>query len=403
MAILVTRDILPEPSEWAGVAALPGGIWRTGNGIHVVWQAFRWLSDAGTPSVDKSRTWLAAATFDPTTGSASAVSTYDIYPPQVTSSQSGLYTVAGRSDGLFSVGYDWFENGSRPQRALFLKVSGSTPTSLELPVDGDPSQLGLQTHAAWDGKAFALHAYGAPPQFTLHVARVDPQGNVLLPFTQYGITKNTSSGAFGHKSSTNPISGRTYVFDADLSNRLSGHLQDGSPLPGTGPTSGPKVVEAIGLQTTETSRAAVSADADGAWVGWSQTNTTPTLKDLVFQRLDIDGNPEGAAIKTSITPLDDPGGIWRLAVLSRGKDRVFAVGASPTRVYGFLIENGVVGPASVIVDAEGSQNFDVRDLVAFDYEDETWIGFSEVAAEGAIRVLRVKPGCVYPSLSKASQ
>jgi len=395
--IVVSPQLLPDESEWSGVKALPGGVWRTSSGLHVAFQAFRWLGDAGTPTGDLTRTWLAVASFDASSGSQSGINVYDIYPPNITSSDSGLYSVAARDDGTLAVGYDWAESGQRPQRVLFLQVGASQPSkSITVPVNGDPLQIALQTAAAWDGEAYALHAYGAPPQFSLHVARVDAQGNVLLPFTQYGVTYNVGYGEAGHKTSTNGVSGRTYVFDADGARLLNGHDRNGTAIPWTPVPADPSGVPGVGAGWP----GLVADDVGGAWLAWLQATTSVGGDVLAISHVGPTGSI--ASYVTSQPPQDDPGNLVSHALVSRGSS-VWVASATAQRIYGFDATETSVSVVSVIIDSTSMPKFDIRNMAAFDFQDETWLGFSEQhqGYAGVLRVVKVAPGCVYgPALGK---
>lgn len=393
--IVVGPGALSNPGNWFHAPGpLPGGLFRTASGVHLAWIAYRYYPSSSVEKfLENTVPWLVTSTFAPESGASVGHSERPVFPDKVTTVQGGLFSFAGRSDDAFALGYAYTQNGERKERVLLGRMGDSDASSLIVPVSGDPLLIATQTAAAWDGEAFALHAYGAPPQFTLHVARVDDQGNVLLPFTQYGRTDHVGYGETGHKTSTSADSGRTYVFDSDIDNLLGGHSRDGTPLPGTGPIGGGKQVEAVGFPTTSSHMPAVAADGTGAWVGWQQKNTGPTVVDVVLQRLDLDGAPVGQGIKIFGPPLSE---LSRWTLLSRGPGEVWILGATANRVYAAPVQGGVVGSPIVVVDS--ASTFDVRNMTAFDYQDETWLAFSEQHLDyaGVLRVVRVKPGCVYP-------
>ncbi|MBK7584296.1 MAG: hypothetical protein IPI67_29345 [Myxococcales bacterium] len=377
-------------------------MWATDKGVHVAWWAVKWLPKPNQPPQwDSGRVWLIVDTFDRDTGTLLGQNLFDPYPPSVTAKLSGLYSVGARSDGTFVVGYDWVENGERPQRAMLFHVGDDKPfANVVLPVAGDPLLIGTQLAAGWDGEAFALHAYGAPPQYTLHVARIDETGKVLLPLTQYGSIPNVSASELGSKTCTGPESGRPYVFSADTDNLLAGHDRAGAPR---------LVWQARRSWTPSGSRRrprgppALAADADGGWLGWIQTK--PTGGDLVVQRINLDGDPTGNAAMGSIYPLADPKGLSRIALQSVGKGGARVYSASTTKLYLIPLDAAEWGTPSLIVDSTSTPDFDARDLSPFAWKDENWLGFWEQHAgyDTILRVLKVKPGCVYPGRRGAAQ
>lgn len=196
--------------------------------------------------------------------------------------------------------------------------------TLELPL-GVPEVR--HTFAAWDGEAFAMHVYGAPLTFGLFVARVGDNGDIVLPLTEYGIASNVPPTIFSHRTSTNPESGRSYSADASGSAFLSGHLRDGTRLPGT--ESGAKVVKASGESTEVANTAAISADAAGAWVVWQQNIDAAETWGLKVQRVDLNGDATGAAGTIPIFPVDPEDGIWRWGLLSHGETATIIAASDP--------------------------------------------------------------------------
>ncbi|MBK7580070.1 MAG: hypothetical protein IPI67_07660 [Myxococcales bacterium] len=344
--------------------------------------------------------WLVVSTFAEDTGIAVGQDLHSVFPPGITTNEAVIESVAGRSDGLFSIGYDYPEGTVRKQFASLGRVGvEKLAVTVEIPSDGDPTQLADQTAAAWDGEAFAMHAYGAPPQFTLHVARVSESGAVLLPFKQFGQTVNVNYILDGHVTSTNAESGRTYVFDSFSESILNGHLRTGESF-----TSGPQKIQAVGLPPTSSANmAVVSADSSGAWLGWTQWSETESGKrDAIVQRVDSGGKPSGDAVlfSTEIAkPLGDPSGVWEWAISSQGGTDALVVAATHEGIYSKQITNGIPKDAVVVLDGNGAPELDARDFEIVEAQDERWVFFSE-KHQGYVQILRVlklAEGCVYPA------
>jgi hypothetical protein len=232
------------------------------------------------------------------------------------------------------------------------------------------------------------------------VARVAPAGEVLLPAT----TKFGSVRMLDYKTGTDPVSGTSYVFDAAQGTFLSGHLRDGTILPGT--EDGPKPVEANGMTTFIGGVPALGVASGALWVMWTQQADYASLDAAVGQRLDAAGDSVGDAVILD-TPADDPS--WmphRYAVVPRSEGRAWFAGATGEALYGWEYDGGELGPPRMVVDNRGDP--DTVGLAATGFillEDEggIWLSYTEDDPESLVpprRVLRVKEGCVYESLDK---
>lgn len=395
--IQIGPSALSSPRQWVPQGEpIPGGLWVSGDDLHVAWMAFEWNGVPGSDTFAR----LVISSFNRVSGVVSQPTVHSLFPSGVTTNEAVVESFAGRSDGLFAVGYDYMDAGSRKQFATLGQAGvDALVGTFEIPVDGDPLQLGDQSAAGWDGEAFAMHAYGSPPQFTLHVARVSETGGTLLPFTQYGQTINVNYILDGHVTSTNPESGRTYVFDSLSENLLNGHLRTGESF-----TAGPKQIQAVGFATSTTAnKAVVSSDEAGAWIGWIQIDdATSTSFNAVVQRVDLDGNPiENAAVfPTKVgAEFGDLGGVGEWALLSGGAQRVDVVAATGLSIYSLAISGGSVGAGTVLVDGSSAPELDARDFEITEAQGEKWVFFSE-KRQGHIRLLRVVKavdGCVYPA------
>ncbi len=395
--IVVNRAMFEDRDAWfVNGDSLPGGLWASDNVIHLAWTSYRFLDGHTTEYLTDTAPWLILSSFDEATGAVIRNDRYAPFPPSIKWGEGAIRSFAARADGTFVVGHEWVTNSGMSFSAGIGRSTDPTIyTSVSLAEVGPEDTIAAQTFAAWDGEAFALHAYGAPPQFSLHVARVDDQGNVLLPFTQYGITANVPPAVLSHRTATSPESGRTYSFDAEGDTILNGHLRDGSPLPGT--ESGPKTVVASAEPLYSASDPAIAADASGAWALWWQfAGGSPTVDyKILLQRLDLDGEEIGESATLPLFPLSDPGGIARWTLLSRGES-VEVLAASNYSLYSFRYD-GALGPPKRVLTLAPDDALDIRDMQAIEWQGETWLSYSQNKGDFYVRVLKVKDGCVYPA------
>ena len=391
--VAVEGETLAPEGDWVGALSVQGTL-RIGDDdlARFAVAAYRALPEPGTPPLwDSSRTWLMG--IKQTGNQAFEIRPYDTFPPEITAKNTGIYSGAWSGDTLGVVQ----THKTIPEFVIVKPDSpGSGITKVPLSNPPNPSSVAAPTYVTWDGEAWAVHGYGAPPQFTLWVARVGTDGTLLLPYTQFGETINAAIGTFAHVLSTDPVSGRTYVFDAyGKSNVLNGHARDGSRLPGM--ESGPKLIKANGTPTTSTDTPAVSADSTGVWVGWAQLNTGPAYYPMLVQRLDVAGDPVGDAIEVpGEDVLGDKDRVRYWALLSRGPSGLVAFAATAAGAYVYEVDQGQVkNLRRVVVDDSGDADLDFRALQMLEHDGELWLGFNEHSGLRRVRALKAAPGCVY--------
>jgi hypothetical protein len=382
---------LPAPSAWSKlrVDALPGGLWASPQGIHLGWLAYRFYPEGSTSQyIDKAVPWLIVTTISSTDGTVLAHDEHPLFPDGILSGSANVWSMAGRPDGSFAVGYKWWENGGGPQRVAFGKV-GTPGLSLKLTLPAASVDPIAQTAAAWDGEAFAFHAYGSPG-VGLYVARVDQQGTVLLPFTKYGSTMNIDDGIVGHRTSTNAESGRTYVMDAAGKRLLNGHLRDGTPLP-----NAPKYIDPVGSPAdTSGGHGLVASDPAGAWVSWHQDEGVPLALAQIVQRTTLDGEPTSASVHLTAQPLGDPDGECLAGLVSK-EGGVEVLQAGPSAMYRTVVKGVAAEEPFRFMHGNGKDDSClIAELFPFVWNGETWLAYSHNASY--LRVVKVKDGCTYP-------
>ena len=259
------------------------------------------------------------------------------------------------------------------------------------------------THVAWDGEAFTLDVRD---DTTLVTLRRSESGEVVLPPTPFGTVGALSYVNYdsGYKSSTNPVSGRTYVFDAGGSRWLAGHERSGETIAWI------PELDAIELEPppcdgsdgwgvvcgTGAGKPAVAADPEGGvWVAWHQS----TVRELSLvggvQHYDADGNA-GPFIWFR-TPEGDRGAAENAALYAYSATRALLVSSSGTALYAFDVEGSTISEARALTDhvPNPTLNEGFRELVLLrDESDLTWLVFEQ---DTRIRALKVAPGCLYPT------
>jgi len=386
--VAITAKVLGDSKEWLDVGALSGPLWARADALHVAWVGYHSHSGGKT-----SVPWLVVGTIHPDLGTIVDAQTYSLFPPALTYVDCAIYSFAGRSDGTFAVGHAWVEDGKRPPRVAIGRLGSPELKTALIPLAvGDANMFAGQSAAGWDGEAFALHGYDAPPQFALFAARVDDQAQVLLPFTEFGWTKNPAYTVFTHRVSTDATSGRSFVFDADGPRIVNAHERSGDQTPLT--KAGPMELKASGASEADSQYGVVSADSEGgAWFAWADDVVWGARPSLAVAHLDAKGSVTHS-FKTQ-PPAGDAGNFARHALVPRPTG-AWLVSATGYGMYTFdVADSGLSAPARLV---EGlSDDNDVRDMEAIEFQGERWVSYAEYKAERFIRVLKAKPGCVYPA------
>jgi hypothetical protein len=332
--------------------------------------------------------WLIVSTFQPESGSLIQNDMYRVMPNGLTADFTGMESFAGRDDGTFVVGYEYAENKKLPPRVSLGRLGeGEVYKTIVVPANPDPTLIAFNTAAGWDGEAFAVHAYGAPPQFTLHVARLDEQGSVLLPFTQFGQTAEAAQPGYllGHRTSTNATSGRTFVFDGDVV-QVSAHDRAGAALPFS-----PTVLAPPGAPEGSVNTGGVSVDdSGGAWFVYSRIAQIDRALEIVH----VDTKGAIDRYFEARPPKSDLGYFGVQAVAARESSSVI-VSATYYGVYSLSADAAGASKPTLLVDGLNTEH-DLRDMELIDSDGETWLSYSENGAKSYLRILKVAPGCVYP-------
>lgn len=403
-----------------GGEVLPGGLWATNDGhLQVAWQVEKNSADVTINPLGAANThlWLVLSTLDGTTGTWITHRTYDVVPKEYGASATDFRLAGGNPDGAFGAAYYYENRNQNYMSPEWLMLGSVSDPSMQItfPLTSDdydvpaPSGRPVSTASplAWDGEAFVWHGYGGGP---LWLERVDPQGNVVTPLTQFGHTGEIGYGDLGFKVSTDATTGMSYVLDPASGfgpARLSGHDRAGAPLVGT--EQGPKVVEPVGIaSSTSVYMDWIDATPDGMWAVWTQftSQKPPLYEEAILQHIGIEGSADRPA-QVIPPPAPDPHVIPMATCAVLGlSDATPLVVCKTYKIYAFwnvLDPQAVIDSASSLAPDE-DPGLDARSLMLAETTGgEVWLSFIEyppAALSKAIRaqhrLVRVKPGCTYP-------
>lgn len=364
-----------------------------------------WRDDFGLHRVARLRSStdrLVLDTFAPDTGDLIRRHTYSVLDNDPRATLEG---VAHSPGGTVLV---YFTLDAEVRRAEYLLLTSLNDPSeyevLQLPWDQGmlPDTRGL----AWDGNAFVWHGLVVlEGENLLATARFAEDGSEVLPLTVVGSPATPIWDNYDMV--TDPRSGTTWMTAPGASAaRVTGTARDGSPLV---PADSPLPILGDIGSDWPSSYAQVSMGAEG------QAMFTFHLADDGFV---------GQLGNAALEPLGNP---IRIRT-ERSGDRNFWFSQNASAYYRgswwFFVNNGLAvtayrAEAESIVDSFEIIHFPAREIYAetgkyptlmrmdlmstFVYDDELWLGVldeSSVELGGLrerYRMLRVEPGCTYPS------
>ncbi len=208
--------------------------------------------------------------------------------------------------------------------------------------------------------------------------------------------------------STDATSGVSYAVSGDGEDMpwIAAHQRDGTPVPGTEALGGAYVpVQADLGQATGVLFNTIRATPSGAVVAWA-TGSNPDAM-VIVQVIDTMLQPVGGT--TLVPPTQwqgyDEEKRWLTAQEVQGGWWVGAAGKSYLEGIGFDGGNLGVDNLSTFDYETALSIMDIRSLGSAQHGNELWLGFEDNTAKDAFskiyapyRVVRVLPGCVYPSL-----
>jgi hypothetical protein len=398
--IIADGRLLPDAGEWEpnpwSMAEQP--FFRSEHGLHLAW----YQEDPWTNAVR-----LVVSSFDATTGEHAESRTYVPVPPEVTWGATALWRVAGAPDGSFAVLISHGDSSvpaGNVNKVLFGHVN--EPELRAVVVAPWSVAVARAFHLGWDGEAFALHAAS---QTTLDVSfvRYDRYGVPLGPPIDVGRVGSIYPGDSYFW--TDPESGTTWLASPGNDGvLLSGHLRDGTALPGTEAT-GSVLIQAQGGVTAAGEQPAIGTDGERALLGWFDTMGPEGQTDL--QPLQHTTRIGDALRLPNTSWLTWPaarvitrwqGNWWTGEVVAADGVRQSLVSDSALLSQALLVINE---RCTDCLPGQG-ENLDARALGFATWEDELWFGFWDLSdsfipselhpvATMPYRIVRVKPGCSY--------
>jgi len=385
--VTIRAGLLGDAGWPENVRFVRGGLLRAENAVLVVWKGYRGYPDGTIPAfLEDTRTWVVVTALDPGTGAVLSHQLVDVFPPEVLTTESDVWSVALNPDGAFAVAGSWGSSQEVGPLELTLGRLGTEGVvQVDYCEDEECDATHVPTEVGWDGEAFAVHTHAADAG--LEVARIAPDGTLLLPLTRYGAIGSAGYGIFGHRTLTNAESGNTIVFDADGSLRVSGHARDASSLPWVGEEG---LIQVLPDLDSTNFPALGLEDGGGAWLVFSDMYGANLYSQAAY--LAPDGNV--AAPLRIDPPADDPGRGEAHAVVAHGADSALIYSRTGYRLYEYEITEGTLSEPRIVV-SWSDEMLDLREMIAVEYGEERWLAFSQ-ARELNVRVLKAVPGCVYP-------
>jgi hypothetical protein len=356
-------------------------LWRDEHGLHFAWNPG--IIEGG----DGLR--LVLTTIDPATEEVSHRFFPKFFMGGVARSPSGVLCLGGQ-----------LVEGSTVTTGALLIDQNDPNVEIFLPIYSSDQRA---VHVGWDGEAFAVHFWGST---ALEVARVSEAGQLIMQPAVFG----AAAGALPDlRLSTDSVSGVSFAVSGEFVKVpwIAAHTREGKPVPGTEATGG-KILPVQGELGSANSVAftTVRGVPGGALVGWGTVGNPDAM--VVMQRIDAALAPVGDAVlvkptkqqgtdeeKDWLTIQEEGNGWW---VGAGGPIFLESVRWSPA---GVTVEN----LSSYELARSGQMILDFRHLGSARYGDELWLGFVDETANFSTgklyqpyRIVRILPGCKYPSL-----
>ncbi len=390
LSVVVSLETI-EFDESFGVTALNGGVWRTESGLHVGWRAPQLMPD------DSSRPRVLVATFDPVDGSQTDILEYDVLPANARSNNSNYQGMCGTDTELFATSMRSWDEESNPRNQSLL-IGRLDDEAYRLEVDlGWPSGEYDVTDIGWDGEAFAVHSRNNGTG-EIFVARVSPEGEVLLPLTKYGGTASPGGTPLGYHMSTDPVSGMSYLFDTPSTGRfLSGHDRGGAPPSwADGAPLNVLIPELLIGEGKGAANGNLSTDSEGgAWLTWYQDAPGLQRYENVAAHVTAAGQVDQTVkfgLATQLSP----------AIIAVSPTEALVAPEELGTMTLYRIEGSTVTSSQILMqdwddyDIEEGR-LDLRVQTGFAWRDEHWMWFTEsrIDLSPVIHILKVKDGCRY--------
>jgi len=387
------------------VTPLNGGVARTESGLHVGFKSY-----IPTDTSYVYRPWLFVATFEPTTGDLQKLRRYDPLPAGVVDDNGNIKAFAVSNGEVFATNLiSWDEDDVPRNQTLFIGHLDDDTVQWEVDLGWSSAQYEV-TDIGWDGEAFAVHSC-LNSTGDVFVARVSPEGEVLLPLTKYGDAYSGGGRPLGYRMSTNAESGMSYVFDTPGFGRgLGGHDRSGRSVVWAPDVSMDLVIPELNISADRdaTDQGLSAEPGGGVWTAWSQGDVNGNDQQVVAH-VTVDGEIDQAVVYATYDSSIE--GVWRPAgVTSRSSRDVWVADVLSREIRSYSIVDAVVSPPHALVqdifyDGERATLLDVSDTKAFDWQDERWLWFSESRPNvfPVIHVVKVIGDCQYLPATRPAQ
>jgi hypothetical protein len=356
---------------------------------------------------------LALTTMSKATGQQTSKKYFEVFPGDLPAEYTGIWAVAVGPNGSFFVVYNYRypdDPGSSFKLAL-----GSLKSDTLKPIPFPWNTNYVSQDAAWDGQAFVVHGFDGFGN-NLQVARYGLDGAQVLPPTPIGPDGPETDGDFEYR--TDPISGRSwYVSGAFDRLLLTGNDRDGTPFPKDPAGELSQFVPPIpGDCSAQVQHASLAPTSDGAFLAW--------VVEFGFctQKVGLDLLPTGPlqfvhATKVPTQPVSSV--LWVFGTTTQRREQDWWVGVYDVEgIWSTRTDGQSISSREMLVSyspgqcykTDSCQKFqgihggDFRHLDSLVWQDELWLGYLDATSQdkdpthSGYRVLRVAPGCVYPSM-----
>jgi hypothetical protein len=394
--IVVKPEAFGDPPDAWGITPLNGSVWRTASGLHAAWKtSLAVRTDAGVVS----HPWLFVATFDPTTGAIRKLRRYDILPDAATLSDSNIRAVSGSTSDVFAASLRSFDVANAQPRNQTLFLGRLDDETIRLQVDlGWKSDAEDVPDIGWDGEAFAVHAKVSSTN-EIFVARVSPAGQLVLPPTKYGSTGSPGGTPLGHRMSTDPTSGMSYLLDVPGVGRfLSGHDRSGQAVPWAANRPMNILIPELNvIDETLARNGGVAVDSTGGvWTVWAREPEAGVPYACIAAHVNKSGQVDRSFGFSGAAAFRAP------AVIAASSTKAWVAIPEGRQIVAYEFDGGTMSPPRTIVSnpygTTGTGTLLYTDLTgAFDWQGERWLWFSEhrTGASLVLHVIKITSDCVY--------
>jgi hypothetical protein len=368
-------------------------IWRDATGVHMAW-----ITHNGDASYQ-----LDVSSFDAATGASLGER---LFPEMTLASATGrapdgtVGVIGNASDG---------DGGGGPSLMLLRTDDPSYEKVYQLPPwPGAGTDL---VGVGWDGEAFAVHGFA--DDGTVYVTRIAEDGTVLLQPQAFGIA---TGYAFESRFSTDAASGVTYGLMGGKT--LVAHHRDGTPVPDPPQVVPTPVQSSPGGQWTTMSGSCTGAGcalvALSSGVATAFSGDSPDGQNTLIQTLDqtlaADADTIFVPGELVPNPLDAKIYDWNRELAIQPSAGGWWLAGNPSSIDEYVVQAGQLASRRTAVSysdeaashAASALNF--RHFESVKWNDEIWLGFQDTSnqdanAEQPFRIIRVKPGCTYQSMT----